>query len=335
MIFVTGATGMVGANLIALFERNNVEYKALKRKSSSFSIVKNVFKFHGIENKTQNINWVEGDLTDFTSLMQSMESCDKVVHAAGFISFNKFDKKKLEQINIFGTENLVNACLARKIQKLIYISSIATLGSSKNNLVNEDDFYDFGINKSYYAETKYFAEQNVWRASAEGLNVTILNPSVILGVGNWKLGSPKIFSQIHKGLNFYTTGKTGFVDVIDLCNIINTFIFNCKLGQNSRYIVNGHNASYQKILKLIAYNFNVKEPKFKATKLLLDLLWRLEAILYILFKRTPLITKDTSNSVTSIKSYDNSKIVDLTKYKFMDIDITIKNYCNAYLNSLR
>ena len=55
MIFVTGATGMVGANLIALFERNNVEYKALKRKSSTLNIVKNVFKIHGIENKIQNI----------------------------------------------------------------------------------------------------------------------------------------------------------------------------------------------------------------------------------------------------------------------------------------
>ena len=78
---------------------------------------------------------------------------------------------------------MVNASLALKIEKLIYISSIATLGNSNSNLITEDDFYDFEINKSYYAETKYFAEQNVWRASAEGLNVTILNPSVILGVG--------------------------------------------------------------------------------------------------------------------------------------------------------
>ena len=245
MIFVTGATGMVGANLIALFERNNVEYKALKRKSSTLNIVKNVFKVHGIENKIQNIKWVEGDVTDYPSLLQAMANCDKVVHAAGFVSFNKFDKNKLEEINIFGTENVVNASLALKIEKLIYISSIATLGNSNSNLITEDDFYDFGINKSYYAETKYFAEQNVWRASAEGLNVTILNPSVILGVGNWNSGSPKIFSQIYKGLKFYTVGKTGFVDVIDLCKIINTLIFNCKIGQKSRFIINGHNVSYK------------------------------------------------------------------------------------------
>ena len=95
MIFVTGATGMVGANLIALFERNNVEYKALKRKSSTLNIVKNVFKVHGIENKIQNIKWVEGDVTDYPSLLQAMENCDTVVHAAGFISFNKFDKNNL------------------------------------------------------------------------------------------------------------------------------------------------------------------------------------------------------------------------------------------------
>ena len=124
MIFVTGATGMVGANLIALFERNNVEYKALKRKSSTLNIVKNVFKVHGIENKIQNIKWVEGDVTDYPSLLKAMENCDKVVHAAGFISFNKFDKNKLEEINIFGTENVVNASLALKIEKLIYILSL-------------------------------------------------------------------------------------------------------------------------------------------------------------------------------------------------------------------
>ena len=335
MIFVTGATGMVGANLIALFERNNVEYKALKRKSSTLNIVKNVFKIHGIKNKIQNIKWVEGDVTDYSSLLQLMENCDKVVHAAGFVSFNKFDKNKLEEINIFGTENVVNASLALKIEKLIYISSIATLGNSNSNLITEDDFYDFGINKSYYAETKYFAEQNVWRASAEGLNVTILNPSVILGVGNWNSGSPKIFSQIYKGLKFYTVGKTGFVDVIDLCKIINTLIFNCKIGQKSRFIINGHNVSYKQIFKLVANNFNVKEPKFKATKFLLELVWRLEAILFFFLRRTPTITKETANSAMSVKSYDNSKIVDLIKFKFIDIDITIKNYCNAYLNSLR
>ena len=116
------------------------------------------------------------------------------------------------------------------------------------------------------------------------MNVTILNPSVILGVGNWNSGSPKIFSQIYKGLKFYTVGKTGFVDVIDLCNIINTLIFNCKIGQNSRFIINGHNISYKQIFKLVANNFNVKEPKFKATKFLLDWYGDLK-LFYFLFQK--------------------------------------------------
>ena len=73
MIFVTGATGMVGANLIALFERNNVEYKALKRKSSTLNIVKNVFKIHGIKNKIQNIvsNYFNISLSEMLSQRRS------------------------------------------------------------------------------------------------------------------------------------------------------------------------------------------------------------------------------------------------------------------------
>ena len=334
MILVTGATGMVGANLIALFEKNDVKYKALKRKLSNFSIVKSVFKYHRIESKIQNIKWVEGDVTDYISLLRSMENCDMVVHAAGFISFNKSDKSKLHEINILGTENIVNACLALKLKKLIYVSSIATLGNSLNHSISEKDFYDFGNDKSYYSETKYFAEQNVWRASAEGLNVTILNPSVILGVGDWSSGSSKIFSQIYKGLKFYTLGKTGFVDVVDLCNIINVLITNPKLGNNSRFIINGHNLSYRNVFKLISKNFNVREPKVKATKFALEIGWRIDIILAFFLRRKPTLTRETIVSAQTIKNYDNSKIVDLIKYKFTDVNVTIKNYCDAYVENL-
>ena len=79
----------------------------------------------------------------------------------------------------------------------------------------------------------------------------------------------------------------------------------------------------------------LKNQNSKPQKFLLDLVWRLEAILFFFFRRTPTITEETANSAMSVKSYDNSKIVDLIKFKFIDIDITIKNYCNAYLNSLR
>ena len=79
----------------------------------------------------------------------------------------------------------------------------------------------------------------------------------------------------------------------------------------------------------------LKNQNSKPQNSYLSWVWRLEAILFFFIGRTPTITKETAKSAMSVKSYDNSKIVDLIKFKFIDIDITIKNYCNAYLNSLR
>ena len=66
--------------------------------------------------------------------------------------------------------------------------------------------------------SKYFSEQEVWRASQEGVDVVISNPSIILGPGDWNKGSSQIFQKIYNGLKFYTTGSTGYVDVVDVAN---------------------------------------------------------------------------------------------------------------------
>ena len=97
--------------------------------------------------------------------------------------------------------------------------------------------------ESNYSLSKYYSEQEVWRASQEGIDVVIINPSVILGPGDWTKGSSQIFQKLYKGLKFYTTGSTGYVDVVDVasCAIL---LLQSDI-KNERFIVNGANLKFR------------------------------------------------------------------------------------------
>ena len=118
MIFVTGGTGLVGAHILLDLASKNKSIKALKRESSSMAITKKVFSHYNKQDLLQNIKWVDGDLLDSQSLYSLLKGYKYVYHAAAFVSFLPKETKKMMDINIIGTQNIVNACLDNKIEKL-------------------------------------------------------------------------------------------------------------------------------------------------------------------------------------------------------------------------
>ena len=123
------------------------------------------------------------------------------------------------------------------------------------------------------------------------MNVVILNPSVILGPGDWGKGSSQIFETIYNGLKFYTDGSTGYVDVIDVakCTIK---LLNSNI-KNERFIINGENLTYRSACDSIASNFNKPKTTIKVTPLLKEVSWRLEFIRSLFTNKKPLLTKET------------------------------------------
>ena len=205
----------------------------------------------------KEINWIDGDLNDISSLENGMKGCDFLVHCAAIVSFSSSDIEDLKKVNIEGTANVMNTALHFNYKRCIYISSVATL-SREINFQNVDENCHFEPHKdtSNYAFTKYYAEQEVWRASNEGIDVVVLNPSIILGPGDWDKGSSKIFQRIFNGLKFYSTGSSGYVDVIDVAQIAKSLIFsNIK---NERFILNGINIKFKEAFNLIADELNVE-----------------------------------------------------------------------------
>ena len=334
MIFVTGGTGLVGSHILLELSQKGEQFKALKRDSSSLSICENIFKHYNAEDLFEKINWVVGDVNDIPSLESGMQNCEQVLHCAAVVSFQPSDAELLKKVNIEGTANVMNVALSSGVKKVGFVSSIAALGrNSTEGIVDEECHFKATKLDSNYALSKYYAEQEVWRASQEGLNVVIVNPSVILGPGDWNKGSSQIFQKIHSGLKFYTPGSTGYVDVVDVANSLVALLFSDV--KNERFIVNGANLKYRDCFDRIAVAFNIPKATIKVTPLLKEIAWRMESVRSYILGSKALLTRETANSAMTNSSFSTAKIKEVINFNFTDIDATIKKYADWFIKDLK
>jgi nucleoside-diphosphate-sugar epimerase len=215
MILVTGSTGLVGTHLLLELAKKHRKIRATHRSSSNLQAVFDTFSLYTEDPEKyldridwkylDRIDWIEADVTDFESIIQALDGVDYVYHTAAFVSFDPGDRHTMTQVNVEGTANVVNACLERKVKKLCYVSSTAALGSAPDGeLITEDMAWTHSKSRSAYSVSKYLSEMEVWRGMAEGLPAVIVNPSIIIGPGDWKRSSSYLFSAVWKGLSFYT-----------------------------------------------------------------------------------------------------------------------------------
>jgi len=329
MIFLTGGTGLVGAHILLKLTESGQKVKALKRKRSSLTVIKNIFSHYKKTDLLKSIEWIEGDLLDLFSLQEGIKGCNTVIHCAAIVSFNPKDFKKMMKINVEGTANIVNICLDNNIDKLAYISSIATLNDEKNQVRTEDSFWKESKSNSQYAKSKYLSEQEVWRGIEEGLNSIIVNPSVILGPGDWTKGSSQMFEKVWRGLKFYSSGSTGYIDVVDVAKCVVKLLE--KEIINERFILNAENKKYRDIFDSIAENLNKPKPHIKVSPLIKEIAWRIEWLKSFITNKSPLITKETANTAMKNKSFSNQKIIKALDYKFIPVEESIKHYSQWFL----
>jgi len=254
MILITGATGLVGSHLAFELIRSGHAVRALRRPDSRFEMIKKVFSLYSDnpEELFSKIEWVDGDILDIFSLEDAMEGAEEVYHCAALVSFLPEDKKRLIRINTEGTANVVNAALEKKIRKLCHVSSIAALGrpEHQSDLIDENLVWKPSKHNSAYAISKYGAEREVWRGTAEGLDAVIVNPSIVLGLAGPGMGSSRIFNTVRDGLKFYPPGKNGFVDVRDVARAM-ILLMESDI-RNERFILNAENLEYKKLLGMMA-----------------------------------------------------------------------------------
>jgi len=332
MILVTGGTGLVGSHLLFDLLSKGKKVRALKRKSSNIELVRNTFSYY-TENANRlfdKIEWFDGDMLDPFSLEDALKGVVDVYHCAALVSFKKDDHKSIQDINIEGTSNLVNECLNAKIRKFCMVSSIAALGSPEEGetTVTEKTPWSPEEKRSDYSTSKFKSELEVWRGIEEGLNAVIVNPSIILGPGQWNKGSSLFFSTVAKGLKYYTKGITGYVDVRDVSRVMVELMENDIV--NERFILNGDNCSFEFIFKTIAKHLGIEGPTKYASKKMTSIAWRLIYLKKIFLFKQSGFTKENAQSSHNIKYYSNLKIKEALGFEFIPIEKSIEDTLKHY-----
>ncbi len=331
MILISGATGMVGSHLALKLTTSGEQVRAMKRSSSSMQTIERVFAYHSKDYKQllDKIEWVECDITNYDSVINAMQGVDYVYHTAAIVSFDDKNRESIIRNNVSGAKNMVNAALSLGVKKFCSVSSSSALGDVPDGeIIKEESMRNPKISHSGYSESKYLSELEVWRAIHEGLDAVIVNPTIILGSGNWDSGSSQIFKTVANGLKFYPPGHNGFVDVLDVVDIM-TGLMNSNIS-GERFIVSGHNLSFKDMFGLIAETFGLPSPSIKATNFMLGLAWRAEAVLSKFRKGEAKISNESVKSSKKLLVYSNDKVCESLNFKFRDIKDTVERIVKNY-----
>jgi nucleoside-diphosphate-sugar epimerase len=331
MILVTGGTGLLGSHLLFRLLEEYEVVKATYRTEASMEEVRYLFE-HYSDNASSlfaRIQWVKADITDVPAMETAFEGVTRVYHSAAMISFNPAAWEALKKTNIEGTANIVNLCLAHKVDKLCYVSSIAAVGKgSAQSEVTEENQWD-EAESSVYALSKHLAEMEVWRGSQEGLDVVIVNPGVIIGPGNWTQGSLRFFKNAAGGMKSFFPGGTGFVDVKDVATCMQ-LLMESEI-RNERFITVSKNMSYEDFLGSVSETFGLPRPRRRIPMWMLELGWRLDWFSHYFLRNRRRLTRDIVSSLKSPRQYSSRKIEDTLGFQFTDIGKSIRFCCAFFL----
>jgi dihydroflavonol-4-reductase len=322
MIFVTGATGLIGSFLLRELQARGLKVRALHRGLAPTESL-------------PEIDWVQGDILDATLLTSAISpEVTHVFHCAGLVSYAPQDEDALLQTNVEGTAAVVDACLARPGIRLGYVSSVAALGAPAEptgeqltvprQIVTEKATWDLGASHPAYATSKYLGELEVWRGAAEGLAAVIVNPSVVLGPGDWERSSTRLLRYAYDEHRFYTKGLLNFVDVRDVvAHLVRLVLDLPPTPITERYILNGGAYPLGDFLRDVAVAFSRRPPTVAVPDWAAEIIWRLEHGRAVLTGARPLITRDTARAGRQHIYYDASKVQLATGLGFRSLGETI------------
>ena len=320
---ITGANGFLGVHIIHHLLNSGHSVKAVIRPNASLDEFELIKKRYALSKDIySNLSWHACELFDVVGLERAFYGVDHVVHLAGKISYLKKDLLSLLQINQEYTSNVVNVAVSLKVKKLLFCSSIAAISkNSKNEAITEDTVWDNEIAHSNYGFTKHLGECELWRGREEGLATVAINPGIILGYGDSKKGSNKLFENAKRGFPFYSQGITGWVGAQDVARITERLCLSDISGE--RFIVVSENKSFKDIADTMTDTLGTKKPSIEIKGLLYKVAYCIVAVKEFL-GFGGMLSKETVRASISINRFDNSKIKEALEFEFEDMDEVIQ-----------
>lgn len=250
-VFVTGATGFIGGNLVRALLSRGYEVRALVREGANR---KNI---DGLDIEVRH-----GDLSDPSlNLVEMMKGCDAVFHTAAVYSFWTPDRRAVIDTNVGGTERIFAAALDNGIEKVVYTSTESTVGMASDGVGREDIVIDPRKLHGQYKRTKHLAETNVLRMSREkSLPVVVVNPTMPIGAHDVKptpTGQVVVDYLNHRMPAYVDTG----MNLVDVEDVAAGHILALEKGRiGERYILGNRNLTFKEMLGILESVTGIKSP---------------------------------------------------------------------------
>ncbi|MEW6504120.1 MAG: NAD-dependent epimerase/dehydratase family protein [Chloroflexota bacterium] len=255
--FVTGATGFIGSALCRALLEAGYEVRAFHRPTSNLLLIKDL-----------PVEYITGDLSQPESLRRAMQGVQVVFHTAALMGGGRGDASRHYTVTVEGTRAVLRAALECGVERLIHTSSVAALGvppqipGNQNTAyhMNETHTWNYLPERWPYGYAKYLAELEVQRAVASGLDVVILNPTLVIGAGDLYRQSRSVVVQVVQGR--LPVIVEGGLNVISLKDTVAGHLAALQRGRcGERYILAGQNLTVAQLIERIAELGGVPPPR--------------------------------------------------------------------------
>ena len=282
--FVTGATGFLGSHVARVLAGQGADLRLLVRKTS------NLKNLEGLKAETAT-----GDLRDPASLEKAISGCDTVFHVAADYRLWVRDPNEMYRSNVGGTRTLLEAARRKGVQRVVYTSSVATIGfRTDGQPADENSPVSLADMIGHYKRSKFMAEQLAMEAGRSGMHVVTVNPTTPIGEQDVKpTPTGRIVVDFLKR-KFPAYVETG-LNLVDVRECAKGHVAAFEKGRTGeRYILGGEDLTLKQILDKLGKITGLPSPRIKLPYLfafaagIVD-----EAVTGLLLRREPRATVDT------------------------------------------
>lgn len=312
-VVLTGATGHVGYAVLLELLKNGEDVTILLRKEINL--------FDGLD-----CRHVKGDVTDYDSLLAAFEGADTVYHVAGMIDINKGVDEMVWKVNFEGTKNVLKACQARGVRRLVYMSSVdAMFPLPDNALMMEQSSFSPDKLDGTYAKTKAAATQYVLDYHGD-VEVVVLHPSACIGPYDFKVSSIGSMVRMMLKGSFPITMNFGAYNFVDIRDVAKGTYAAAKKGRNGEcYILCGKYMTVDEFIKTCARVIGNKPPKIVLGNGIVSIAAPIMEVYYSLSKTTPLFTRYSVRKLKANCNFSYEKAERELDYHPMSVEESLRD----------
>jgi dihydroflavonol-4-reductase len=322
-ILITGGTGFIGKHLLHRLSKTDHHIRCLVRKTSNIETIQN----------TVNTDITTGDILDRSSIKKALIDMDAIIHLANIYDFWIKRKRDFYDVNVQGTQNLMEEALTANIKKVIHISSLVAYGPMNGKEFNEESELDKYSGVSLYARTKYEGERIAWTLHQnKGLPLVVIHPGAVTGPGDVKTSGKYIQNMVNGKMpaRVFTKSILSWVDVRDVAEII-VRALEKKNNIGERYFASAENLSFGKFNQIIAEKAGIKLPALTLPTPVVMMNARFLTFFSNIFKVPPMLDMSVDQMRAMSKGFqvDGTKAVRELGITYRPIEMSVEDMINA------